>query len=537
MIESLSLKNYKAFEDVTIPIKPLTILLGANSVGKSSIIQMLMLLHQTAEERYSIYTSAFKIYGRYVNVGSYENLIKDKDKSHTLIVKVDFSDEEIQYRLKKSIHDFTFKFKRGAGAFSKSEYPYLFEANLDNREEFKMYVSQFVSAIKKTASEDQHILQFLQYRLDLHVNLLDDNLETEIMRAYELRDSLSRYSTSDISIIYQLQAENDLLRVRRFTCMLNDGYVIMDIEKKTDKNIKITSDFNLSGKDTEYLSSIVNLNNTIFDIFDFKGDETDVTPTLVSTFFYNLLSDILTNFRYELNGDKINYVSPLRAHPKRYYMLDKARMSISLDTLDGDAIAEVLKENKEVKKQVNQWFSKFGFKIDVNMLREVIHHMNVKQGGLDLDITDVGFGISQVLPIIIQGFLSDEESLTIIEQPEIHLHPKMQADLGDLFIDIVTSEKKKMVIETHSEYLLRRIRRRISEGKIDNNDVSICLFHPRTKSHPAWVEVLEVGEKGDFKWPEEFYCGDLYDDITEFIKNQVNGHLHSSALNDQGSKG
>ncbi len=521
MIESLSLQNYKAFQNVTIPIKPLTILLGANSVGKSSIIQMLMLLHQTAEERQSIYSSAFKIYGTYVNVGSFENLIKDKDKSQSLIVKVDFSNEEIQYRLKKSIQEFTYKFNSAAGAFSKSEYPYLFEANLDCRDGFEKYVNQFVSAIKKSATEDKHILQFLQYRLDLHVNLLDDKLETEIMRAYDLRNALSRYSSSDFSIIYQLHAEEDLLRIRRFTCMSTDGYVIIDVEKKTDKNIKITSDFKLNGKDTEHLVSIVNLNNTIFDVFDFKGDESDVPATLVSTFLSGLLSNILMNFRYELIGDRINYVSPLRAHPKRYYMLDKARMSITLDTLDGDAIAEVLKENKEVKKQVNQWFSKFGFKIDVNMLREVIHHMNVKQGGLDLDITDVGFGISQVLPIIIQGFLSDEDSLTIIEQPEIHLHPKMQAELGDLFIDIVQNDSKKLIVETHSEYLLRRIRRRISEGKIDSRDVAICLFHARDEDKPAWVERLEIGDRGEFKWPEEFYGGELYNDTIEFLKNQA----------------
>ena len=111
---------------------------------------MLMLLHQTAEERQSIYSSAFKIYGRYVNVGSYENLIKDKDKSQSLIVKIDFSNEEIQYRLKKSIQDFTYKFNRASGAFSKTEYPFLFEVDLESRDGFENYVSQFVSAIKKT---------------------------------------------------------------------------------------------------------------------------------------------------------------------------------------------------------------------------------------------------------------------------------------------------------------------------------------------------------------------------------------------------
>ena len=90
MIESITLKNYKAFEDVTIPIKPLTILLGANSVGKSSIIQMLMLLHQTAEERQGMYSSAMKIYGNYVNVGAFDNLFKDKDTSKSLQIRIQF---------------------------------------------------------------------------------------------------------------------------------------------------------------------------------------------------------------------------------------------------------------------------------------------------------------------------------------------------------------------------------------------------------------------------------------------------------------
>ena len=108
----------------------------------------------------------------------------------------------------------------------------------------------------------------------------------------------------------------------------------------------------------------------------------------------------------------------------------------------------------------------------------------------------------------------------MLENPEIHLHPTMQADLGDLFIDIVESGDKRLVIETHSEYLLRRIRRRISEGKINKDDVAICLFHPKTKEKPAWVEILDIGEKGNFKWPEEFYGGELYNDTVEFLKNQ-----------------
>jgi predicted ATPase len=203
-------------------------------------------------------------------------------------------------------------------------------------------------------------------------------------------------------------------------------------------------------------------------------------------------------------------------------MLDKDKINVTLDTLDGDAIADVLKDNSAIKSKVNNWLKKFQLQVNVEEFKEVIHHLKIKQNNLDLDITDVGFGISQLLPVIIQGFLSADDSTTIIEQPEIHLHPKIQAELADLFIDIIknSGKEKKLIIETHSEYLLKRLRRRISEGKISPNDVSICLFHPHSETKPAYIENLEIAKKGFFEWPLDFYGGELLKDTTEFLKNQ-----------------
>jgi predicted ATPase len=221
----------------------------------------------------------------------------------------------------------------------------------------------------------------------------------------------------------------------------------------------------------------------------------------------------------------INYVSPIRAYPKRYYFLDKAKTNIFLDTLDGEAIAEILKENSKLKDSVNSWFKKFNLHIDVGQLKDIIHQIVVQQNALDLDLTDVGFGVSQVLPVIIQGFLSKEKSITLIEQPEIHLHPKMQADLADLFIDIAINKSKKsvnkfLIIETHSEYLLKRLRRRISEKVIGNEQVGIYYIEPQNNNDGARIRKIEIDGKGAFDWPQDFYSGDLADDVTEFLKNQ-----------------
>jgi predicted ATPase len=169
--------------------------------------------------------------------------------------------------------------------------------------------------------------------------------------------------------------------------------------------------------------------------------------------------------------------------------------------------------------------------VDVSTLQDVIHKLKVKQYSLDLDITDVGFGISQILPIIVQGFWSVKNSLTMIEQPEIHLHPKMQADLADLFIDITGIEKplyeknklelpkKHLLIETHSEYLLKRLRRRISEGKISANDVAIYFVEPQKNDNiSAKIKEIEISEDGTFDWPHDFYEGELKEDNINFIK-------------------
>lgn len=537
MIQSLQLQNYKPFENTQIPISPITILLGANSVGKSSIIQMLMLLHQTAEERAGFYSSAFKIYGNYVNVGDYKNLFRDKVASRPLGITIEVDSLEIGEKLKDCKRDFVNIFRRSLSSIFISDSDVNEKRNINDRADFHSYITEFVDKLKKYSNNDNHLLSFFQFRLGMNLNLTDDASVDEIMRSYDIRDKISQMSSPHYKISFQFLESENRLKISKVTICIGNDNILFEIENKTNMNKKVNSCLPVLFVDTDYLSRMVNFNNTIFELFSEDLEESEAAPTLVASFLFGILKDILSDLKYNLQGEMINYCSPLRAHPKRYYMLDKAKMTISLDTLDGDAIAEVMKDNVQVKERVNEWFKRFGFNIDVKEFKEVIHHMNVHQNGLDLDITDVGFGISQVLPIIIQGFLSVEDSITIIEQPEIHLHPKMQADLGDLFIDIVNTEEKKLIIETHSEYLLRRIRRRISEGRIKSSDVAICLFHPKDNETqaPAWVEVLKVEEKGNFKWPEEFYCGDLYDDIIEFVKNQADGNDNSSPLDDKGS--
>jgi energy-coupling factor transporter ATP-binding protein EcfA2 len=100
----------------------------------------------------------------------------------------------------------------------------------------------------------------------------------------------------------------------------------------------------------------------------------------------------------------------------------------------------------------------------------------VALGGRAANLIDVGYGVSQALPVVVQSVLAAADDLLLMQQPEVHLHPKAQAALGSFFANLVSRNRKRMVIETHSDYIIDRIRQEVASGLLKPTQVAILFF-------------------------------------------------------------
>ena len=159
-------------------------------------------------------------------------------------------------------------------------------------------------------------------------------------------------------------------------------------------------------------------------------------------------------------------------------------------------------------------------------LREYRVKVKVTASSSEVSIPDVGFGVSQVLPVLVQSYYAPPNSTVIIEQPELHLHPSVQQNLADMFIDATTirsggaDRNVQFIIESHSEHFLRRLQRRIAEGEEHGGIAKdkVAIYFCDSGKDGSTIRPLDVDLYGNIaKWPPSFF-GDQMTDIAEMQK-------------------
>jgi SAM-dependent methyltransferase len=212
---------------------------------------------------------------------------------------------------------------------------------------------------------------------------------------------------------------------------------------------------------------------------------------------------------------EIRYLGPVRAAPQRFY--DRAAAAAGGGS-PGEQVALYLYDNRSERERVSQWLQRLGvpYSVDVEPVRAgrtrvlgdlVSLVLTDTSTNVAVSPLDVGFGVSQVLPIVVE-LLASTERVICIEQPEIHLHPKLQTELGDLFLYSTNKATggNQLIVETHSEHLLLRLQRRIREGGIPPEHIAVYYVAPAGDAS-AMVRRLRLDERGFFidPWPAGFF--------------------------------
>lgn len=211
----------------------------------------------------------------------------------------------------------------------------------------------------------------------------------------------------------------------------------------------------------------------------------------------------------------ISYLGPLRSLPKRTY-----RVSAEDPTdvgRDGEYAPELLfrRGSDDVHASVNKWLRELGYgSLDFTAQGEEFFQVHLRQGGrngIQVNLAHCGIGLSQLLPMLVQGAITPPGGTLISQQPEIHLNPAQQCKVADFLIETAT-QGKRVIVETHSEHVLLRIRRRIAEGTIDSEDVAVYFLDK--EDGRTVIERIPMGGLAEVEpasWPTGFFEEQLED--------------------------
>lgn len=250
-------------------------------------------------------------------------------------------------------------------------------------------------------------------------------------------------------------------------------------------------------------------------------------PDQARTYFQNsaFLADLEKS--YETALDQIYYLGPLREYPKRDYLYARSKptdvgkrgeRAIDAILAATDADEKLNLKRKAPKRPfqgiVAHWLKELGLIEDFAVV-EIAKNSNrwqarvrTKKSGTEVLLTDVGFGISQVLPVITLLSYVPEGSTVLLEQPEIHLHPLAQAALADVIIWAATHRNVQVILESHSEHLLLRLQRRVAEMTVSSEDIKLYFCDaPRGDSNLTPLVLNLFGNI--INWPAQF-MGDAF---------------------------
>jgi len=445
MLTKLRIKNFKAWRDTgTLRLAPLTVLFGANSAGKTSLLQLLLLLKQTAESPDRKRPLQLGDEKKLVDLGTFEEILH----GHDLKASLDF---DIEFTVPSTL---------------KVTDP------LSNQQ----YEGDRIAFSARIGADIQEQPRVSEIRYSLRTD--DRDVLDVTLREQEKADSRSKHEFQLDSASYQLV-------------------------RHPERSWSLPKPVRYYG-----------------------------FPEEVTAFYQNaaFTADLVLAFEQMLRI--IYYIGPLREYPRRLYIWSgetpdhagaRGEHAVEAILASRDRTFDWPGQNKLslqalIGERLKTMAQNQDFEVKpLSTARKVYEVLLSTSPKLPkVNLTAVGFGLSQILPVIVECFYVPANSTVIFEQPEIHLHPKVQADLADLFVDAVRAREEgrerrcQFIIESHSEHFLRRLLRRVAEEKLAPHQVAI--YSTRIEDGEAKIEELYVDEFGYVRnWPENFFGDEMAD--------------------------
>ncbi len=424
----ISIENFKSIQRLhEFEIKPMTVLSGVNSSGKSSFVQFLLLLKQTLEK--SSTTSVLELQGPYYHLRNVTDAIFGQDTHKEISFEIVLNNSDI---------------------------------NLPS--------------------------------------ILIGSRETKLSVRFQVLDNrilISYFS----ALIYPPENSDD-----------NEKILTLDLLE--DKNYKIDSNVELFGKSLMHhkqqgavdFVSIFPLAwhkpETGKELFDIDWLKKGVDKVF-SLLFY--IGPSREDPKYEYSASSTGKWVGIRGEYTAQILMESESEEVIYPSIKSENQAlEYQEKSGTLLEAVNYWLCdvcKVGGKIFSEKIADVYKVFLEDEVGLKTNIKHVGYGISQILPIIVQGLLMPNDGILIVEQPEIHLHPKVQSSLYD-FLYSLTLQGKRVIVETHSSHFITRMRRRIAEDQTNQMDDQINL----TFIEKGLFRTLELDDYGTILnyYPKDF---------------------------------
>jgi len=410
MFCELNLKNFKAFETLSIELKPLTFLLGPNNSGKSSILAALRLLNQTVESRDS--SVSLLLNGVMGEFGTYKDIVHGNNTRRHINIRCGITGD----------------FASGTDVL-----------RIDLKYKYRPSLKELILKRSEFCLNDDTIL----------VTRYDEDTE---------RQNFQKIGDSEIPPASR-------------------------------------SSFSKSPETMNFLSllplaAILSESESMSNIF--------------------MINSKAVNFAFH----NMEYIGAMRNPPSRIHLFSGERRSrvgpsgencinmLTMGSLGKDSLS------KNIFKKVTKWLGQAGIASDLKITSSDHRYFELRiqhpQTGEYQNLADVGYGHSQVLPVLVGGYHLKKGGTFLAEEPEIHLHPRSQAELGDFFSELYENGVQSLV-ETHSEYMILRLQQHVAQGRIPPED--IVFYYVYADNGKKVVVRLNLDKEGRFleKWPEGFF--------------------------------